>query len=138
MLEYVGTKWNPHIHSIAELEGHTHLGFESAWTAPNPLLARMHQLTGWKIVNRHDDPDAEHDLVYFNLARLWPERFEHEDGPHFRNADTAWMEEHLGSAYNPGIGEFGGDGQLATLLHFETPWFPSNPLAFDDTDDGQS
>ena len=62
--------------------------------------------------------------LYFNLARLWPERFEHEDGPHFRNADTAWMEEHLGSAYNPGIGEFGGDGQLATLLHFETPWFP--------------
>ena len=63
MADNVGTKWNPHIHSIAELEGHTHLGFESAWAAPNPLLARMHELTGWKMVNRHDDPDAEHDLL---------------------------------------------------------------------------
>ena len=63
MLEHVGTKWNPRIDGIAELEGHTHLGFDSAWSAPESLLRRLHELTGWKMVNRHDDPDAEHDLV---------------------------------------------------------------------------
>ena len=63
MLDHVGTKWNPRIDSISELEGKTHLGFESAWSAPESLLRRLHELSGWKIVNRHDDPDAEHDLV---------------------------------------------------------------------------
>ena len=63
MLEHVGTKWNPRIDSISELEGKTHLGFESAWSAPESLLRRLHELSGWKIVNRHEDPNAEHDLV---------------------------------------------------------------------------
>jgi hypothetical protein len=63
MLEHIGTKWNPRIDSISELEGKTHLGFESAWSAPESLLRRLHELSGWKIVNRHDDPDAEHDPV---------------------------------------------------------------------------
>lgn len=63
MLEHVGTKWNPRIDGIAELEGHTHLGFDSAWSAPESLLRRLHELTGWKMVNCYGDPDAEHDFV---------------------------------------------------------------------------
>ena len=63
MLEYVGTKWNPRIEYIDEIEGKTNLGFDTAWSAPDNLLRRLHELSGWKIVNRHDDPDAEHDLV---------------------------------------------------------------------------
>lgn len=63
MLEYVGTKWNPRIEYIDEIDGETNLGFDTAWSAPESLLKRMHELTGWKIVNHHDDPDAEYDLV---------------------------------------------------------------------------
>lgn len=63
MLEHVGTKWNPRVDSIKEVEGRTHLGFESAWSAPNVLLKRLHEQTNWMIVNRHDDPDGEYDLV---------------------------------------------------------------------------
>ncbi len=63
MLEHVGTKWNPRIEIVNEAEGTTHLGFDSAWSAPNELLTRLHEQTNWKIVNRHDDPDAEYDLV---------------------------------------------------------------------------
>ena len=63
MLEHVGTKWNPRIDGIAAVEGGTHLAFDSAWSPPANLLKRLHELTGWKIVNRHDDPDAEHDPV---------------------------------------------------------------------------
>lgn len=63
MYDHVGTKWNPRIDCIAEVEGETHLGFDTAWTAPERLLKRLHELTGWKIINRHDDPDAEDDLV---------------------------------------------------------------------------
>lgn len=63
MLDQVGTKWNPRIEIVNEAEGTTHLGFDSAWSPPNELLTRLHAKTNWKIVNRHDDPDAEHDLV---------------------------------------------------------------------------
>ena len=56
-------KWNPKIDLIEEVDGKTQLAFDTAWCAPNELLERLHTLTGWKIVNQHDDPDAEYDLM---------------------------------------------------------------------------
>ena len=64
MLEYLGSKWNPRIDCIAEVEGDTHLGFDTAWSAPNALLERLHALTGWKIVNRHDEESPDYDAVF--------------------------------------------------------------------------
>ena len=64
MVEYLGTKWNPRIDCIIEVEGGTHLGFDTAWSAPENLLRRLHDLTGWKIVNHYDEEDGDHDVVF--------------------------------------------------------------------------
>ncbi len=64
-------------------------------------------------------------VLFFNLARLWPERFSEDDRKGFLTYDAQWMEQHTGNHYIPRIYEFGGTGSGSTLLHYETPWTPN-------------
>ena len=64
MVENIGTKWNPKIDLIEEVDGKTQLAFDTAWCAPNELLEHLHTLTGWKIVNRHDEENPDYDAVF--------------------------------------------------------------------------
>jgi hypothetical protein len=57
MLEFIGTKWNPRIDTILDGEGVTYLCFDSAWVSPDSLFMALHELTDWKIINRHGEPD---------------------------------------------------------------------------------
>lgn len=59
MVETTGTKWNPIIRSIETVGGVTHVSFRTAWAPMNPLLERLHHLTGWTIHNRFEEEQPE-------------------------------------------------------------------------------
>ena len=59
MVEHTGAKWNPSIDDIEAEEEHTVLRFKSAWVPSNPLLKRLHALTGWRIHNRFEEEQPE-------------------------------------------------------------------------------
>lgn len=57
MLEYAGGKWNPEVFIKSHDSSKTLLTFESAWAPMNPLLKRLHILTGWTIHNHFGQLD---------------------------------------------------------------------------------
>jgi hypothetical protein len=59
MVEHTGSKWNPNISTITDDGSETFLAFESAWAPMNPLLKRLHALTGWTIHNRFEEEQPE-------------------------------------------------------------------------------
>lgn len=64
MVENTGSKWNPEIFDIKEEKEGTFLAFDSAWSPLNPLLERLHKLTGWTIHNAFEEecPQFEGDF----------------------------------------------------------------------------
>lgn len=64
MVEHTGSKWNPAIFDAKEEKGSTFLAFDSAWAPMNPLLKRLHTLTGWTIHNyfEEEQPEFEGDF----------------------------------------------------------------------------
>ncbi|UWR28315.1 hypothetical protein K3757_18645 (plasmid) [Sulfitobacter sp. S223] len=61
MVENTGSKWNPNLEGITEENGVTFLGFDSAWSPMNELLARLHILTGWTIHNEYEEEQPEYE-----------------------------------------------------------------------------
>ncbi len=59
MVEHTGAKWNPNISTITDDVSETFLAFDSAWAPMNPLLKRLHALTGWTIHNRFEEEQPE-------------------------------------------------------------------------------
>ncbi len=59
MVEHTGSKWNPEISIITDDITETFLAFKSAWTPMNPLLRRLHALTGWTIHNHFEEEQPE-------------------------------------------------------------------------------
>lgn len=59
MVENTGSKWNPTIFIATDDGTGTFLAFDSAWAAMNPLLKRLHALTGWTIHNHFEEEQPE-------------------------------------------------------------------------------
>ena len=52
-----GSKWAPEVYvSDGELPDATYLSYDTAWAPNNGTLQRLHELTGWTIVNEYEEP----------------------------------------------------------------------------------
>lgn len=54
-VDNTGSKWAPEV-TICQGNGVTYLSYDSAWSPNNGTLRRLHELTGWAIVNEYEEP----------------------------------------------------------------------------------
>ena len=74
------------------------------------------------------DPDCQGQNVYFfNLHRLFPERFEADDQRGLEAWDYDWMRENVGTKWNPKI-DYVADDEGGTRLSFDSAWCPPREL----------
>jgi|JRYI01.1.fsa_nt_gb hypothetical protein len=56
-IENTGSKWPPEVYiNDIGCEDITHLIYETAWSPNNGTLEKLHELTGWMIVNEYEEP----------------------------------------------------------------------------------
>ena len=55
-VENTGSKWSPEVYLDRGNEDETRIVYLTAWSPNNPLLKRLHELTGWSIVNDYEEP----------------------------------------------------------------------------------
>jgi hypothetical protein len=68
MVEHTGSKWNPSIDDIEDRVDATVLTYRSAWAPNNPLLKRLHALTGWTMHNRFEEEQPEFEGEWYAEA----------------------------------------------------------------------
>lgn len=65
-VEHTGSKWFPTIHHIESTKDNmTLLVFDTAWEPNNKLLEKLHQVTGWYLVNSYEEPGCEFEGVFY-------------------------------------------------------------------------
>ena len=71
-----------------------------------------------------DDPEYQGQRThFFNLHRLFPERYQADDEQGLKAWDYDWMYDNIGTKWNPKIEFIDGD-EHATKLDFESAWSP--------------
>ena len=52
-----GSKWAPDVYiSVGEASDVTYLSYDTARAPNNKMLVRLHEVTGWTIVNEYEEP----------------------------------------------------------------------------------